>query len=64
MIKNDNGSDEMIEQKIEMVSWAFQSLCSVCAVMQFIVFPFLLVCMQASVVMCCLSTLELSSPPP
>lgn len=62
----------MIEQKMEMVSWAFQSLCSVCAIMRFIVFQFLLmcvragvrVCVRACVVMFCLSTFKLSSPPP
>lgn len=53
MIKNDNGVDEMIDgQKMETVPWAFQSLRCVCAIMQFIAFQFLLVCMSVCVCTC------------
>lgn len=74
MIKNDNGSDGMMEQKMEAASWAFVRLCTVCAVMQLIAFPLVFaraqvcVCvfvnMGLCVVMHCLSAVELSSPPP
>lgn len=72
--KNENGSDGMMEQKMEAVSWAFVRLCTVCAVMQLIAFPFVFVRAQVGVcvlmymglcvVIQFLSAVELSSPPP